>query len=58
MAVPHIYSQHHVLLYLALKQHGVPYSDVKVVGMPPRDMINSLQRGEIDGFVGFFLADL
>lgn len=51
MAVPHIYSQHHVLLHLALKQHGVPYSDVKVVGMPPRDMINSLQRGEIDGFV-------
>lgn len=51
MAVPHIFSQHHVLLYLALKQHGVPYSDVKVVGMPPRDMINSLQRGEIDGFV-------
>ncbi len=51
IAVPHLYSQHHVLLYLALKQHGVPYSDVTVVGMPPRDMINSLQRGEIDGFV-------
>jgi len=51
MAVPHIYSQHHVLLYLALKQHGVPYTDVKVVGMPPRDMINSLERAEIDGFV-------
>ncbi len=51
IAVPHIYSQHHVLLYLALKQHGVPYTDVKVVGMPPRDMINSLERNEIDGFV-------
>jgi len=51
IAVPHIYSQHHVLLYLALKQHGVPYGDVKVVGMPPRDMIASLKRGEIDGFV-------
>jgi len=51
MAVPHIYSQHHLLLYLALKQHGVPYTDVKVVGMPPRDMITSLRRGEIDGFV-------
>jgi len=51
IAVPHIYSQHHVLLYLALKQHGVPYHEVKVVGMPPRDMINSLKRGEIDGFV-------
>jgi len=51
IAVPHIYSQHHLLLYLALKQHGVPYADVKVVGMPPRDMITSLKRGEIDGFV-------
>jgi len=51
IAVPHIYSQHNVLLYLALKQHGVPYGDVTVVGMPPRDMITSLRRGEIDGFV-------
>ncbi len=51
IAVPHLYSQHHVLLYLALKQHDVPYRDVSVIGMPPRDMINSLTRGEIDGFV-------
>ncbi|WP_161595174.1 ABC transporter substrate-binding protein [Mariprofundus erugo] len=51
IAVPHIFSQHHLLLYLALKQHHVPYSDVTVVGMPPRDMITSLKRGEIDGFV-------
>lgn len=51
LAVPHIYSQHNVLLYLALKQNGIAYQDVKVVGMPPRDMINSLKRGEIDGFV-------
>jgi len=51
IAVPHIYSQHHVLLYLALKQYGVPYGDVTVLAMPPRDMIHSLKRGEIDGFV-------
>jgi len=51
LAVPHLYSQHHVLLYLALRQHGVPYRDVTVIGMPPRDMITSLKRGEIDGFV-------
>jgi len=51
IAVPHLYSQHHVLLYLALKQHGVAYENVKVLGMPPRDMITSLKRGEIDGFV-------
>ncbi len=51
IAVPHLYSQHHVLLYLVLAQHHVPYQDISVVTMPPRDMINSLQRGEIDGFV-------
>lgn len=51
IAVPHKFSQHHVLLYLSLKQNDVPYDSVKVIGMPPRDMINSLRRGEIDGFV-------
>jgi NitT/TauT family transport system substrate-binding protein len=51
IAVPHIYSQHHVLLHTVLKQHGVPEDNVKVLGMPPRDMINSLRNGEIDGFV-------
>jgi len=51
LAVPHIYSQQHALLYLALKQHGISYKDVSIVGMPPRDMIYSLRRGEIDGFV-------
>ncbi len=51
IAVPHRFSQHHVLLWLALKQHDVPYRDVTVISMPPRDMINALRRGEIDGFV-------
>ena len=51
IAVPHVYSQHHVLLHTVLKQHGVPEDYVKVLGMPPRDMINSLRKGEIDGFV-------
>lgn len=51
IAVPHLYSQHHVLLHIALKRHGVPKDKVKVLGMPPRDMINSLRNGEIDGFV-------
>jgi NitT/TauT family transport system substrate-binding protein len=51
IAVPHIYSQHHVLLHTVLKQHAVPKNNVKVLGMPPRDMINSLRNGEIDGFV-------
>lgn len=51
IAVPHIYSQHNVLLHMVLKQNGVDIDKVKIVGMPPRDMINSLRRGEIDGFV-------
>ena len=51
IAVPHMYSQHHVLLHTVLKQHNVPKDKVKVLGMPPRDMINSLRNGEIDGFI-------
>lgn len=51
IAVPHIYSQHHVLLHSVLKQHEIPTKNVKVLGMAPRDMINSLRNGEIDGFV-------
>ena len=51
IAVPHIYSQHHVLLHTVLIQHNIPQENVKVLGMPPRDMINSLRKGEIDGFV-------
>lgn len=51
IAVPHIFSQHHVLLHTVLKQHSIPKGNVKVLGMPPRDMINSLRNGEIDGFV-------
>ncbi len=51
IAVPHIYSQHNVLLQMKLKQHNIPPDNVTVIGMPPRDMINSLRRGEIDGFI-------
>ncbi len=51
IAVPHLYSQHHVLAVMALKQAGVPLSKVTILPMPPRDMVNSLSRGEIDGFV-------
>ena len=51
IAVPHIYSQHHVLLHMILKKHNIPDEMVKILGMPPRDMINSMRNGEIDGFV-------
>jgi len=51
IAVPHIYSQHHVLLHIVLQKHNIPEKNITVLGMPPRDMINSLRNGEIDGFV-------
>ncbi len=51
IAVPHVYSQHHVLLQRLLRRHAIPREQVVVLGMPPRDMINALRRGEIDGFV-------
>ncbi len=51
IAVPHIYSQHHVLLDLALEQNSILHENVSIIGMRPRDMINSLRREEIDGFM-------
>ena len=51
IAVPHIYSQHHVLLHQLLEQNNILPENITVIGMPPRDMINSLRREEIDGFV-------
>jgi len=51
IAVPHIYSQHNVLLHKILKQHNISFNKVTIIGMTPRDMINSLRRGEIDGFM-------
>ena len=51
MAVPHIYSQHNVLLHMVINQYKIPVENITVVGMPPRDMIGSLKSGEIDGFI-------
>ena len=51
IAVPHVFSQHNVLLHMVLQQHNIPKANVKVLGMPPRDMINALRNGEIDGFI-------
>lgn len=51
IAVPHRYSQHHVLLHTLLKKHAIPMENIRVLGMPPRDMTSSLHNGEIDGFV-------
>jgi len=51
IAVPYRYSQQRLLLHMALKQHAVRDGHVTVISMPPRDMVKSLRRGEIDGFV-------
>ena len=51
IAVPHIYSQHNVLLHMVINQYKIPVENITVVGMPPRDMIGSLKNGEIDGFI-------
>jgi len=51
LAVPHIFSQHHVLLHTILQQHAVPKANVTIVRMRPREMTNSLRNGEIDGFI-------
>lgn len=51
IAVPHIYSQHHVLLHQFLKKNDILPEKVTVVSMPSRDMINSLKKEEIDGFI-------
>ncbi len=51
IAVPHLFSQHNVLLHKLLVDNKIPKENVKVLAMPPRDMINSLRKGEIDGFV-------
>jgi len=51
IAVPHVFSQHNVLLHKVLQQHNISKEKVTVLGMPPRDMINALRSGDIDGFV-------
>ncbi|OQY47517.1 MAG: hypothetical protein B6242_04855 [Anaerolineaceae bacterium 4572_78] len=51
VAIPHTYSTHNVLLYLALKNAGIPYGAVEVMRAPPPLMPYFLQRGTLDGFV-------
>jgi NitT/TauT family transport system substrate-binding protein len=52
IAVPHIYSMQHINLYRFLVQNGVQYGrEVKVVAMSPADMLTSMMRKEIQGFL-------
>lgn len=50
-AIPHKFSTHNILLYQMLKQHGLEYSDVQVVEMPPAEMPAALSEGRISGYV-------
>lgn len=50
-AIPHKFSTHNVLLYQMLKQHGMQYSDVKVVELPPAEMPAALSEKRIAGYV-------
>jgi NitT/TauT family transport system substrate-binding protein len=51
IAVPHIYSQHNVLLSRILSHYGIPKDNIKLVQMPPGNMGRHLRNGTIDGFV-------
>ncbi len=51
VAIPHRLSGHNILLYKALKDKGIPYSEVRVREMPPPDMPAALASGEIAAYV-------
>lgn len=51
--VPFVYSMHNFLLRYYLAEFGMdPDSDVKIVAVPPPEMVGKLKDGTIDGFLG------
>jgi nitrate/nitrite transport system substrate-binding protein len=51
--VPFVYSMHNFLLRYYLAEFGIdPDSDVKIVAVPPPEMVAKLREGSIDGFLG------
>lgn len=53
LAVPYLYSMHNFLLRYYLAEFGIdPDTDVKIVVVPPPDMVAKLKDGSIDGFLG------
>ncbi|HWJ02178.1 MAG TPA: ABC transporter substrate-binding protein, partial [Verrucomicrobiae bacterium] len=51
IGIPHRLSGHNILLYKALKEAGINYNEVNTREIPPPDMMGSLNRGEIDGYI-------
>jgi nitrate/nitrite transport system substrate-binding protein len=53
LAVPFVFSMHNFLLRYYLADFGVdPDTDVKIVAVPPAEMVGKLTEGAIDGFLG------
>jgi nitrate/nitrite transport system substrate-binding protein len=51
--VPFVYSMHNFLLRYYLAEFGIdPDSDVKILAVPPPEMVGKLKDGTIDGFLG------
>lgn len=52
IAVPHNYSMHNLLIRHLIAEAGLtPGTDVKIVPVPPPQMVARLAAGEIDGFM-------
>ncbi|MBI3229403.1 MAG: ABC transporter substrate-binding protein, partial [Burkholderiales bacterium] len=52
-AVPFVYSMHNFLLRYYVAEHGLdPDRDIKIVAVPPPQMVEKLRDGAIDGFLG------
>lgn len=51
--VPFQYSMHNFLLRYFVAEHGLnPDSDIKILNVPPPEMVAKLKDGTIDGFLG------
>ncbi|MEN9868910.1 MAG: hypothetical protein RL748_4500 [Pseudomonadota bacterium] len=51
--VPFQYSMHNLLLRYFVAEHGLnPDSDIKIINVPPPEMVAKLKDGTIDGFLG------
>jgi nitrate/nitrite transport system substrate-binding protein len=53
LGVPFVFSMHNLLLRYYLADFGIdPDSEVKIVAVPPPEMVAKLRDGVIDGFLG------
>ncbi len=53
LGVPFVYSMHNFLLRYYLAEYGVdPDTDLKIIPVPPPEMVEKLRDGTIDGFLG------